>query len=139
MSIVKEFREFALKGNMVDLAIGVIIGAAFGKVVSSLVADVLMPPIGWLIGGIDFSSLTLKLGIPGSASQPVEIKYGSFLNSLIDLLIIALVIFIVIKLMNRLRNVKPADPTTTKCPECLMEVPVNAKKCGHCCSPLKPS
>lgn len=137
MSLVKEFKEFALKGNMVDLAIGVIIGTAFGKIVSSLVSDVLMPTLGLFIGGVDFGELSFKVGIPGSASPPVEIKYGLFINAIIDFLIIAVVIFLVIKAMNRLRPApQAAAPTTKCCPECLMEVPLKAKKCGHCCSQL---
>lgn len=136
MSIVKEFKEFALKGNMVDLAIGVIIGTAFGKIVSSLVSDVLMPTLGLFIGGVDFGGLSFKVGIPGSASPPVEIKYGLFLNAMIDFVIIAFVIFLVIKAMNKLRPAPQVEPVTKSCPECLMEVPAKAKKCGHCCSQL---
>jgi large conductance mechanosensitive channel len=139
MSFVKEFKEFALKGNMLDLAIGVIIGTAFGKVVSSLVADVIMPPIGLLIGGVDFSALSVKLAIPGSTLPPVELKYGLFINTLVDFFIIALVIFLVIKGINKLRPVRSQEaPSTKVCPECSMEVPKQAKKCGHCCSLLKP-
>lgn len=140
MSWMKEIKEFALKGNMVDLAIGVIIGTAFGKVVSSLVSDVLMPPLGMLLGGVDFSALSLKLNLPGSTSAPVELKYGLFVNTLIDFLIIAVVIFLVIKCMNKLRlfPAKEAAPITKNCPECLMEVPIKAKKCGHCCSTFQP-
>jgi large conductance mechanosensitive channel len=139
MSWVKEIKEFALKGNMVDLAIGVIIGTAFGKVVSSLVSDILMPPIGMLLGGVDFSALSLKLSLPGSTSAPIEVKYGLFINTLIDFLIIAVVIFLVMKGMNKLRIIpaKASLPVTKNCPECLMEVPIDAKKCGHCCSPLQ--
>lgn len=137
MSFAKEFKEFAMKGNMVDLAIGVIIGAAFGKVISSFVSDVIMPPIGLLLGGVDFSQLSLKMESPIKDSAPVEIKYGMFLNTLIDFLIIAFVIFLVIKFMNRLRKSPQIEaPITKPCPECLMEVPVKAKKCGHCCSSL---
>jgi large conductance mechanosensitive channel len=137
VSLAKEFKEFALKGNMVDLAIGVVIGAAFGKVVSSFVSDIIMPPIGLLLGGVDFSSLSFKMESPIKAGEPVEIKYGVFLNTIIDFLIIALVIFLVIKFMNRLRQAKEESPTTKPCPECLMDVPVKAKKCGHCCSSLQ--
>lgn len=133
MSLIKEFKEFALKGNMVDLAIGVIIGGVFGKLVSSLVSDILMPPIGMLLGGVDFSALSIKIG---SVTPPVEIRYGAFINTLIDFLIVSFVIFVVIKAMNKLRPA-PAKPVTTKtCAECLMEVPAQAKKCGHCCSVL---
>ncbi len=126
MSWVKEFKEFALKGNMVDLAIGVIVALAFGKVVNSLVSDILMPPIGFLLGGVDFSALSAKLG-------SVEIKYGLFINAVISFLIISLTIFVIVKGMNRLRNSKE---TAKECPECLMSVPIMAKKCCHCCSEL---
>lgn len=137
MNILKEFKDFSLKGNMVDLAIGVIIGTAFGKVVSSLVSDIIMPPIGLLIGGVDFSSLSVKLTVPGTTLPPVEIKYGLFLNTAIDFLIISVVIFFAIKFMNKLRSAKAVEkPTTRACPNCLMDVPIKAKKCGHCCSPL---
>jgi large conductance mechanosensitive channel len=136
-TLIKEFKEFALRGNMVDLAIGVIIGAAFGKVVSSLVADIIMPPIGLIVGGIDFSALSFKMHVPGSIQPPVEVKYGTFLNNLIDLLIISGVIFLVIKGMNSLRkNEEPAPTKETPCPECKMAIPIKAKKCGHCCSNL---
>ena len=136
MSWLKEIKEFALKGSMVDLAIGVIIGAAFGKVVSSLVADIIMPPLGLLLGHMDFSNLSLKMKLPGSEAAPVELRYGSFINNLIDFAIVALAIFFIIKLMNRLRPGPVVEPKTRECPECLMEVPVKAKKCGHCCSVL---
>ncbi|MFC2049393.1 large-conductance mechanosensitive channel protein MscL [Chlamydiota bacterium] len=135
MSWVKEFKEYAVKGNMMDLAIGLILGVAFGKVVSSLVSDVLMPPIGLLLGGVDFSALSIKLPVPLSTLPPVEIKYGLFINTVISFLVIALAIFFVIKGMNKLRSSKKA-PLTKECPECLMAVPKKAKKCGHCCSTL---
>lgn len=139
MGLIDEFKAFALKGNMVDLAIGVIIGAAFGKLVSSLVADIIMPPIGLLLGGVDFSALSIKLSLPGSSAPPVEVKYGLFINTIIDFLIVALVIFAAIKAMNKLRGPAPAPaPIIRDCPECLMEVPLKAKKCGHCCSILPP-
>lgn len=134
MSWMQEFKTFALKGNMVDLAIGVIIGAAFGKVVSSLVGDVLMPPLGYIIGGIDFSALTITLKNATATAPAVTINYGKFLNSIIDFVIIAFVIFGVIKVMNRLKS-EPA-PTMKDCPECLMQIPMAAKKCGHCCSDI---
>ncbi len=138
MSWLQEFKTFALKGNMVDLAIGVIIGTVFGKVIASLVADIIMPPLGLLIGGVDFGALSLKMHLPGSSAAPVELKYGAFLNTVIDFLIISGVIFIIIKMMNKLRGSKAAEaPTTKECPECLMSIPLRAKKCGHCCSQLK--
>lgn len=143
MSWIQEFKTFALKGNMVDLAIGVVIGTAFGRVVSSLVSDIIMPPIGLLLGGVDFSKLAINLHIPGMSHAPVELKYGTFVNTLVDFFIIAFVIFAVMKLMNRLRLTGtpevPAAPTTKECPECMMSIPIGAKKCGHCCSPLTSS
>lgn len=126
-----EFRDFALRGNMVDLAIGVIIGTAFGKVVNSLVNDIIMPPIGLLLGGVDFSSFSINLKIPGSTKPPVEIKYGIFINSLISLFIISACIFVFIKVMNKLHH-KKEESNTTDCPQCLMAIPIKAKKCGHC-------
>lgn len=137
MSWIQEFKKFALKGNMVDLAIGVIIGTAFGKVVSSLVSDVIMPPIGLLLGGVDFSSLALKLSVPGLYKPPVEIKYGLFINTLIDFLIIAAIIFFVVKAMNKMRLSNADVLLTRECPECLMSIPLRAKRCAHCGSELK--
>jgi len=139
MSIIDEFKTFALKGNMVDLAIGVIIGASFGKIVNSLVNDVLMPPIGLLIGGVDFSKLSVPLKKSSEGHPAVEIKVGSFINTVIDFLIVAFVIFMVIKMFNRLRASKAAqepEPVSMKCPQCLMEIPNHAKRCGHCCADL---
>ncbi|MBS4162923.1 Large-conductance mechanosensitive channel [Candidatus Protochlamydia amoebophila] len=132
MSWLKEFKEFALRGNMVDLAIGIIIGGAFSKAVNSLVTDVIMPLMGLLLRGVDFSALSLKLHLPGSAAAPVAVKYGIFVNTLIDLLILSSVIFIVIKGMNRLYEKRSQAPCTRECPECLMAIPIQAKKCGHC-------
>ncbi len=133
---MKEFKDFALRGNMVDMAIGIIIGAAFSNVVNSFVSDIVMPPIGLLIDGVDFSALSLKLHWPGSQKVPVELKYGAFIKTLIDLTIIALAIFLVIKLMNRLHRKKPEEPDTKQCSECCMSIPVKAKKCGYCCTQL---
>ena len=116
MSMTQEFKKFALRGNVVDMAVGIIIGAAFGKIVSSLVADVVMPPIGWLIGGVDFSALsvTLKEAVPamdGAEAIPaVTLNYGAFINTVIDFLIIALAIFVTIKAMNRMMRKKEEAP-----------------------------
>ncbi len=138
MSVVKEFKEFALRGNMLDLAIGIIIGAAFGKVVSSVVNDVIMPPIGVLIGGVDFSSfgITLKDAV-GSAPASV-LKYGVFLNNVIDFLIVAFAVFLIVKAVNRMQIQKVVAPAakTKACPECSMEIPIDAKRCGHCTTKL---
>lgn len=136
MSFLKEFKAFAMRGNAVDLAVGVIIGAAFGRVVSSLVNDVLMPPIGVLLGGVDFSNLAIQLH-PATATLPaVELKYGVFINALIDFAIVAFVIFMVVKLMNTLTS-RSEEATTKDCPYCLMQIPAKAKKCGHCMSQLE--
>lgn len=138
MGMLKEFKEFAMKGNVVDMAVGIIIGVAFGKIVSSLVADVIMPPIGYLVGNVDFSSLALTLKEATESTPAVTIKYGAFINTVIDFLIVAFAIFLIVKLMNSLKKPVPvAAPTTKDCPHCLMSVPVKATKCGHCASDLK--
>ena len=111
MSIAAEFKEFAMKGNVIDLAVGVVIGAAFGKIVSSFVGDVIMPPLGLLIGGINFSELAVKLGTDPKGA-PVLLKYGSFIQTIVDFLIIAFVIFIAIKGINKLKKPHPAAPDT---------------------------
>ena len=142
--MLKEFKEFAMKGSVVDLAIGVIIGAAFGKIVDSLVKDVLMPPIGKLLGGVDFTNLFVTLG---SGSYPslraaqdagaATLNYGLFVNAVINFLIIAFALFAVVKGMNTLRRQEaaaPAAPTTRACPQCQMEIPIKAVRCGHCTS-----
>lgn len=135
MSIWKEFKEFALKGNVVDMAIGVVIGLSFGKIVSSFVADVIMPPLGLLIGGIDFSSMNVVLKHGATASQDVVIRYGVFINTVIDFLIIAGVIFLTIKGMKQLTDTHHEEaPTTKECPECCMSIPIKAKRCCHCSS-----
>jgi large conductance mechanosensitive channel len=138
MGMVKEFRDFAMKGNVVDMAVGIIIGAAFGKIVSSLVGDVIMPPIGMVLGNVDFSSLAFTLKEATDTSPAVVIKYGLFINTLIDFIIVAFAIFLVIKQMNRLKQPAPAPAVTTKdCPHCLMSVPLKATRCGHCTSEMK--
>jgi large conductance mechanosensitive channel len=110
MSLIKEFREFAVKGNVVDMAVGVIIGAAFGKIVSSLVADVIMPPLGLVIGGIDFSHFQMILREGIDKTPPVTLKYGVFIQAIFDFLIIAVAVFLLIKLVNRLRRQHAAEP-----------------------------
>lgn len=135
MSMMKEFREFAVKGNVADMAVGIIIGAAFGKIVSSLVNDVLMPPIGLLLGGLDFSSFAMPLKSAIGDQPAVLLRYGVFLNTLIDFIIVAFAIFMVIRMMNKLRRQEekpPAAPTTKECPECKMTIPIGAKRCGYC-------
>ena len=138
MGIVKEFREFAIKGNVVDMAVGIIIGAAFGKIVSSLVSDVIMPPVGLLLGNVDFTSLVITMKAATDASPAVTIEYGVFINTIIDFVIVAFAIFMVIKQMNRLKQPAPVPTVTTKdCPQCLMSVPLKATRCGHCTSELR--
>ena len=140
--MLKEFKDFAMKGNVLDMAIGVIIGGAFGKIVSSLVSDVLMPPIGLLLGKVDFSSLFLNLsGTPqpsltaAKAAGVPTINYGVFLQTTFDFIIIAFVIFILVKQVNRLKKPAPtAVPTTKDCPHCLSTIPLKATKCAHCTS-----
>ena len=144
--MLKEFKEFAVKGNAVDLAIGVILGGAFGGVVSSRVGDIMMPPIGKLLGGVDFSSLFLVLGQGTFASLKAAkdagaatLNYGVFLNALINFLIVAFALFMVVKGMNALRREKPAPaaaPTTKTCQFCASEIALKATRCPHCTSNL---
>jgi large conductance mechanosensitive channel len=132
MALLKEFKEFAVKGNALDMAVGLIIGAAFGKIVTSLVNDVIMPPIGLLVGNVNFSDLTIPLG--GQAA----IKYGVFINSVLDFIIVAFAIFMVVKQINRLKKAPPPPPETTSkdCPKCCTTIPIKASRCPHCTSEL---
>jgi large conductance mechanosensitive channel len=142
--MLKEFKEFAMKGNMVDMAVGIIIGAAFGKIVSSLVSDVLMPPIGKMLGGADFSNLFINLSegsypsvAAAKAAGAVTINYGVFLNAVIDFVIIALVLFLVVKAMNTMKKAEaPPPPATKECPQCCTAIPVKATRCPACTSNL---
>ena len=142
MSFLQEFKSFAMRGNAVDMAVGIIIGASFGKIVSSLVNDLLMPPIGLLVGGMDFSDLGITLRSATETAPAVVMKYGVFINIMIDFTIVAFALFVVIKAMNKFtRQDTPAPvqapaPTTKECPECLMTIPINAKRCGYCTSKL---
>ena len=142
--MLKEFKEFAMRGSVLDLAVGVIIGAAFGKIVASLVDDVLMPPLGRLIGHVDFSNLFLSLSekhfetlAAAKAAGAPTLNYGNFINTVINFLIVAFAIFVVVRSVSRWmpKPVAPAPPVTTKdCPQCAMPIPIAAKKCGHCTS-----
>jgi large conductance mechanosensitive channel len=133
----QEFKAFILRGNVIDFAVGIVIGAAFGKIITTLVNDVIMPPIGMLLGGVNFSELGFELSPATADKAAVVIKYGLFINNIIDFLIISLAIFIMIKLINKAKRVQTATPATTKdCPECLMPVPVLARRCSHCCQIL---
>lgn len=139
MGMIKEFKAFALKGNMIDMAVGIVIGGAFGTVITSLVKDVITPPLALLTENIKFEDLGYALRGEIGDPDAVVIKYGSFINAIISFLIIAMAIFLVIKIMNRVReqfergDETPA-PTTKKCDACKMEIPVDATKCGHCTS-----
>lgn len=140
--MLSEFKKFAMRGNVMDMAVGIIIGGAFGKIVSSFVGDVLMPPIGRLLGNVDFSNLFINLSggdyatlAAAKEAGAATLNYGAFINTVIDFLIIALAIFIMVKAMNRLMEKKPeapAAPTTKNCPECLSEIPIKATRCAHC-------
>ncbi len=129
--MLKEFREFAMRGNVLDLAVGVIIGGAFGKIISSLVTDILMPLIGLVIGGIDFSGLGLTVG-------SAKITYGVFVNNIIDFVIIAFVIFLIVKGANATKKApQPANPTTKECPYCFSTISIKATRCPNCTSEIK--
>lgn len=147
MKIVKEFKEFATKGNVVDLAVGVIIGAAFGKIVTSLVNDIIMPPIGRILGKVNFKDLKFYLVDTSTMDEATKqtaaaISYGSFINTLLDFLIVAFCIFMLVKVINVLRRKEkkeeaPAEVTEKDCPYCLSKVPVKATRCKHCTSQLE--
>jgi large conductance mechanosensitive channel len=147
----KEFKEFAMRGNVVDMAVGIIIGVAFGAIIKSLVADVIMPPIGLLLGNVDFSNMFLVLK-QGAAAGPyasldaakeagaVVLSYGIFINTIINFLIVAFAIFLVIRNMNKLKKKaeeKPAEPTTKECPHCLSTIAIKAMRCAFCTSEVK--
>ena len=150
--MLKEFKEFAVRGNVVDMAVGIIIGAAFGTIVNSLVNDVLMPPIGLLLGNIDFANLFVVLKEGAKASGPyaslatakaagaVTINYGFFINTIISFVIVAFAIFLLVRSINRLKRQEqtaPSVPTTKECPYCVSTVPIKATRCPHCTSELK--
>jgi len=124
--MLKEFKEFAIRGNVVDLAVAVIIGGAFGKIITSLVDDILMPVIGLFAGGIDLSERTIGV-----------VKWGAFVQNIIDFLIIAFVIFLMVRAMNRLKREEPTTPTTKECPYCFTTIPLKAVRCPNCTSELK--
>lgn len=138
----KEFKEFAMRGNVLDLAVGIVIGAAFGKIVSSFVADVITPVVGLFAGSVDFSQLFISLNgehYPSLAAakeaNAPTLNYGLFINSVLDFLIVAFAIFLLVKAVNKMRRKEeapPAEPTTKKCPRCLFEIPIAATRCGYC-------
>jgi large conductance mechanosensitive channel len=141
--MLKEFREFIARGNVIDLAIAVVIGAAFGRIITSLVEGIIMPPIGMLLGRVDFSNLFIDISGQRPASLadaqlrglPV-IAYGTFLNDVISFLIIAFVIFLIVKAVNRLRAAPPPPPNTKDCPRCFTAIPLEATRCAACCVDL---
>ncbi len=145
--MLQEFKEFAMRGNVLDMAIGIIIGAAFGKIITSFVNDILMPPVGLLLGKVDFSNLFINLsGQPyatlaeAQAAGAATINYGVFLNTVLDFIIVAFVIFLLVRQVNRLKRepeAPPAEPTTKECPYCLSTIPLKATRCPHCTSELK--
>jgi large conductance mechanosensitive channel len=143
----KEFKEFAMRGNVVDMAVGIIIGAAFGKIITSLVNDVIMPPIGLILGKVDFSNLFINLSAnkfsnlaEAKAAGAATLNYGLFLNNIIDFLIVAFAIFIIIKQLNRFKAKPKTEETvisTKECPFCISAIPINATRCPNCTSELK--
>ncbi len=154
MGMIKEFKEFAVKGNVVDMAVGIIIGGAFGTIVKSLVDDILMPPVGLLLGGIDFSNFFLLLKQGAKAAAPyaaltdakaagaVTVNYGLFLNGIISFLIVAFAVFMLVSSINRLKRGEEesiAEPPTRECPYCMSAIAINASRCPHCTSELKPA
>ena len=148
--MLKEFREFIARGNVIDLAVAVVIGAAFGKIVTSLVEGIVMPPIGLIIGKVDFASMFYVLdaskGVPASLAEakakavPV-VAYGQFINDVINFLVVAFVIFLIVKRVNRLKSKQATDagPTTKDCPYCLSTIPLKATRCKDCTSQLQPA
>jgi large conductance mechanosensitive channel len=143
--MLKEFKEFVMRGNVLDLAVAVVIGVAFGKIVSSFVEDILMPPIGLALGNVDFSNLFINISgkdypsvATAKAAGAATVNYGIFFNTILNFLIIAFAIFIVIRLVSRMQKPAPAAaPTTKDCPYCLSAVPIKATRCPHCTSELK--
>jgi len=143
MSMISEFKKFAMRGNVFDLAVGVVMGAAFGEVVSSLVDDVIMPPIGRLMGGVDFANLFIDLSGVGyatlkdalAAGAPT-LRYGLFLNSVLAFLVVTLAVFLLVKQINRLLPAPEVPASTRPCPLCLSAIPLAARRCAHCCAEL---
>jgi large conductance mechanosensitive channel len=150
MGMVKEFKEFAMRGNVVDMAVGIIIGGAFGKIVTSMVNDIIMPPIGKAMGGVNFADKFISLTggeykslAEAKAAGAAVIAYGSFINVVIDFVIVAFCIFLMIKAMNTMKHrlehapAAPAAPTTKECPRCFSTIPIKATRCPHCTSDVK--
>jgi large conductance mechanosensitive channel len=137
MGILKEFKEFAVKGNVVDLAVGIIIGAAFTGIVNSFVNDILMPPLGWLIGNIDFAQLAIVLPAETAKGEAVTINYGKFINAFINFLLVAFAVFLLVRQINRLKRKETAPaPNTKNCPYCISAIDIKATRCPHCTADL---
>ncbi len=144
MSILSEFKQFAIKGSVIDLAVGFVVGAAFGKIVTSFTNDILMPPVGLALGAVDFSNLFINLSskhyprlAAARAAGAPTLNVGLFINTIIDFLIIAFAVFLLVKWVNQLVGEKPAPPTTKECPYCLSSIALGATRCPHCTSDLK--
>jgi len=142
--MVKEFKEFAMRGNVIDLAVGVIIGAAFGKIIGSLVEDVVMPPIGLALGNVDFSNLFVNLSgkdypsvAAAKAAGAATLNYGIFFNTILNFIIIAFAVFLVIRSFNKTKQPEPAAVSTKECPHCLSVIPIKATRCAHCTAELR--
>ena len=143
--MLKEFKDFAMKGNVLDLAVGFIIGAAFGKIVTSLVSDIIMPPIGLILGKVDFSNLFLNLSgksysslAEAKAAGAATLNYGIFLNNIVDFLIVAFAVFLVVRMVNRWNKPAPAAaPSTKECPYCASTIPLKATRCPNCTSEIR--
>lgn len=142
----KEFKEFAMRGNVIDLAIGIVIGAAFGKIVASFVSDILMPPIGLLLGNVDFSNLFINLGagdydslVAAQSAGAATLNYGLFINTIINFIIIAFAIYLLVSQINRFKRKQEAGPTNRECPYCVSTIPLKATRCPSCTSDLRVS
>ena len=142
--MLKEFKEFAMRGNVLDMAIGIILGGAFGKIVTSLVSDILMPPLGLALGKVDFANLFIDLSrrgyptlVAAKAASAPTINYGLFLNTIIDFLLVAFAIFLLVRQINNLKRKPEAAPIVKECPYCLSNIPFKAIRCAHCTSELK--
>jgi large conductance mechanosensitive channel len=146
--MLKEFKEFALRGNVIDMAVGIVIGAAFGTIIGALVSDVLMPPVGLLLGNVDFSNLFIVLK-EGKIAGPyatvaaakgagaITLNYGMFVNTIVNFLIVAFAIFFLVRGMNALKKKEETKPASKECPHCLSTIPIKATRCGHCTSDLR--
>ena len=145
--MLKEFKAFAMRGNVLDMAVGIIIGAAFGRIITSLVSDIIMPPLGLVLGRVDFSSLFLNISgksyptmAAAKAAGAATINYGVFINTIIDFVIVAFAIFLLVRQVNRWSKPEPAAaPTAKSCPFCATDIPIAAKRCPHCTSSLQPA